>query len=243
MGDDHVAIRAGRLVEPGADADVECLGDVDLHVVDVGAVPDRFEQPVGEAEGQDVECRLLAEEVVDAEDLVLGERRMECRVERPCAAEVGAERLLDDDPRPLGEAGLADGANDVVGRLRRDAEVVQPARHTVQLTLGDGDRRRQTLRTAALVDVGQLAGEGIPLLVVERLVGELVAGLARQLAEHVVVEVVERRADDPELGHQARLGQPEQARQQLAAGQVARRAEQHDHVRREGRHQRRIGVA
>jgi len=40
-------------------------------VVDVVAVPDRLEQPVGEPEGQDVLGRLLAQEVVDPEDLFL----------------------------------------------------------------------------------------------------------------------------------------------------------------------------
>ena len=73
MGDDHVAEGAGFLVEVGARADPEGLGDVDLDVVDVVAVPDRLEQAVGEAQGEDVLRRLLAEEVVDAEDLLLVE--------------------------------------------------------------------------------------------------------------------------------------------------------------------------
>ena len=51
----------------------ERLGHVDLDVVDVLAVPDRLEEAVGEAQGEDVLRRLLAEEVVDAEDLVLVE--------------------------------------------------------------------------------------------------------------------------------------------------------------------------
>jgi hypothetical protein len=68
--DDHVAVGAGLLVEAGAPAEAERLGHVDLHVVDEVAVPDRLEQAVGEAEGEDVLRRLLAEEVVDAEDLV-----------------------------------------------------------------------------------------------------------------------------------------------------------------------------
>ncbi len=66
----HVAERAGRLVEAGALAQAQRLRHVDLHVVDEVAVPDRLEQPVGEAERQDVLRRLLAQEVVDAEDLL-----------------------------------------------------------------------------------------------------------------------------------------------------------------------------
>ena len=73
MGDDHVAVGAGLLVEGAARADPERLRHVDLDVVDVVAVPDRLEEAVGEAQGEDVVRRLLAEEVVDAEDLLLAE--------------------------------------------------------------------------------------------------------------------------------------------------------------------------
>ena len=73
VGDHHVLEGAGRLVEGDAVVDPERLGHVDLHVVDVVPVPDRLEEAVGEAEGQDVLRRLLPQEVVDAEDLVLVE--------------------------------------------------------------------------------------------------------------------------------------------------------------------------
>jgi hypothetical protein len=73
VGHHHVAVGAGLLVEAGALAQAQRLGHVDLHVVDEVAVPDRLEQAVGEAEGEDVLRRLLAQEVVDAEDLLLGE--------------------------------------------------------------------------------------------------------------------------------------------------------------------------
>jgi len=54
VGDDHVPVGAGVVVEIGASFDRERLGHVDLHVADVPAVPDRLEQAVGEPEGQDV---------------------------------------------------------------------------------------------------------------------------------------------------------------------------------------------
>ena len=82
MGDDHVAIGAGLLVEGDAVADIERLGHVDLHVVDEIAVPDRLKETIGEAEGEDVLRRLLAEEMVDAEDLILGEDRVQLAVQR-----------------------------------------------------------------------------------------------------------------------------------------------------------------
>ena len=58
---------------------IERLRHVDLDVVDEVAVPDRLEQAVAEAEGQNVLRRLLAEEMVDAEDLVLGEDLVQLR--------------------------------------------------------------------------------------------------------------------------------------------------------------------
>ena len=68
---DQVAQRAGLVVVAGAGADADVLGGGDLHVVDVVAVPQRLEHAVGEAERHHVLHRLLAQVVVDAEDLGL----------------------------------------------------------------------------------------------------------------------------------------------------------------------------
>ena len=104
VGDDHVPERAGLLVEAGTVLDRMRLGDVDLDVVDVVQVPDRLEEAVGETQSEDVLGRLLAEVVVDPEDLLLVEDLVQLGVERPGAGEVGAERLLHDDPRVLDAA-------------------------------------------------------------------------------------------------------------------------------------------
>ncbi len=68
VGDDHVPERPGLLVEAGSALDVDRLGDVDLHVGDVVAVPDRLEHAVGKPGHEDVLSRFLAEEVVDPVD-------------------------------------------------------------------------------------------------------------------------------------------------------------------------------
>ena len=88
----------GLLVERAAALDPDRLGDGDLHVVDVAPVPDRLEDRVGEAQGEDVLHRLLAEVVVDPEHLVLREVGVHELVERHRGGAVVAERLLDDDP-------------------------------------------------------------------------------------------------------------------------------------------------
>ena len=69
-------------------------------MVDHLAVPDRLEDPVGEAQDEHVLDRLLAEVVVDPVDLALVEVRAQERVQLPRARRVVAERLLDDQARP-----------------------------------------------------------------------------------------------------------------------------------------------
>ena len=98
VGDDHVAIGAGPLVEAGALADRQRLRHVDLYELDVGAVPERLVETVGEAQGEDVLDRLLAEEMVDPEDLRVVERPVQRLVQLDRGLVVVTERLLEDDP-------------------------------------------------------------------------------------------------------------------------------------------------
>ena len=99
MGDDHVAVGAGVLVEARAVVDPERLGHVDLHVIDVVAVPDRLEHAVGEAQRDQVLHRLATEEVVDPEHPVLRHDAVYERVELARALEIDAERLLQHEAR------------------------------------------------------------------------------------------------------------------------------------------------
>ena len=68
----HVAQGAGILVVSRARFDAERFARRDLHIVDIAAVPQRFEDGVGEAQDHDVLRGLLAEVVVDAESVALG---------------------------------------------------------------------------------------------------------------------------------------------------------------------------
>ena len=207
------------------------------------AVPDRLEQPVRESERQDVLCRFLPEEVVDPVDLVLAEGLVQRCVQRSCRGEVGAERLLHDDPGPVDQAGFGQGGDDDPCRCRRHAQVVQTPGFAAECGLGLGHCLRQTRGTEGLWDVLELHRERIPLRIAEVSTGELVDGPAGERTEAVGVERVEGRADDAALAHQTGEEQVQQAREQFASGQVAGRAEQHDHVWLHRRHQRRRDVA
>src|SRR5207237_2576650 len=122
----HVAQRSGLLVVAAPPFDADGLGDGHLHVIHVPPVPDRFEDAVAEAEHHDVLHRLLAQIMVDAEDLPLTEDESQRLVELPRRFEVTTERLLDHEPHPApGRTAtrysrLADPAHNIdVGRWRR----------------------------------------------------------------------------------------------------------------------------
>ena len=90
----HVAQRAGLVVVADAVFEPDRLGHRDLHMVDMRGVPQRLEERVGEAQRHQVLHRLLAEIVVDAEDLLLAEIVADQVVERVRRGEIAADRLF-----------------------------------------------------------------------------------------------------------------------------------------------------
>ena len=239
VGDHHVAIRPGRLVEGGTHAEPERLRNVDLHMIDEVAVPDRLEQAVGEAECEDVLRRLLAQEVVDAEDLVLGKDLVQLGVQRDRAFQIGAERLFHDDAGALDEARLRQQAHGRQGGIGRHAEIVYAPALLAQFPLGLGHRRLERVSARADRHVVQRLGKGGPVRVLHLSRGELIERLARDLAEAIGVDLVERDADDPATGDEPGARQVEQAGQQLAPRQVAGGAHQDNNLRMLGTNPRR----
>ena len=234
VGHDHVAVGARLVVEAPPPLDRQRLGHIDLHVADVLAVPQRLEQAIGETEGQDVVDRLLAEEVVNPEDLRFAEDRMQRLVEGPGRGQIGAEGLLDDDAGAdaLGQAGRAEHDHRRPTRVRRDGQMEEPTRRAAEFLIGAPDRPLQRggvtgLRTAER----KRALEGAPC-VAHRLAGpELGHRLAGMLAELLAGQGPSCGADDTvPVRQQAGDRQAEQPREKLAPGQVACRPEQDDDV-------------
>ena len=231
MRDDHVAIGAGLLIERDPIADIERLGHVDLHVIDEIAVPDRLEQAVGETEREDVLRRLLAEEMIDAEDLVFGEHLVQRLVERHRAFEIGAERFFHDDARFPVEVGLAQHPDRRERGVRRHAQIMD------ELGLLFESRPRPLDRFL------ESAGAGRDRHVVERRLERrpsLLLGPVGVLLEHRVasedaealdVDRVKRYADDPAFRDEAGADEVKEARQQLLVGEIAGRAEQNHDLR------------
>ena len=178
---EHVADRAGLLVERRAALDPDRLGDGDLHVVDELAVPDRLEDPVREPKREHVLHRLLAQVVVDAEDLALVEVAVKLVVQPARARAVGAEGLLDDQARPAlpvaaAAAELLDEGRDRAGRDREVEDAV-----ACGAALPVEPREEVDQRVLALVgcevgrDVVHPGGEPLPDLLVDRVAAELAA--------------------------------------------------------------------
>ncbi len=129
---DYVAQAAGALVKGTAAVDAEILRQRHLDARDIVAVPDRFEERIGETEVEDVHDRLLAEEVIDAEDRIFGEDAARDAVERARGAKIAPERLFDDDARIAGETGAAEPFDHRLEQSGRDRQIVRGARRAAQ---------------------------------------------------------------------------------------------------------------
>ena len=107
-------------------------------------------------------------------------------------------------------------------------------------------RARDSLREAGgpgiVGYVGEALGEVAPFGAGWAAAGEAFARLEGKVAELLLVQVLERCADDAALGQQPGPGEMEDAGEKLALGEVARDAEDHEHVRRQRRDGLRAGV-
>ncbi len=229
---EDVADRTGTLVVARTSFDADRLGDGDLDVIDELPVPDRLEDAVGEAEGQHVLDRLLAQVMVDPEDLLLVEVLPEHRVELTRRCEVVAERLLDDEARPPGDllAPLSERSDDRGKRGRGHREVIDAVSaelmRAVQFRQQFGEPVLAGLVGEVGGDVMHRRGELVPGVLAKRITRVLLHGLLHVLAEPVVVVLAARHPDDREARRkQAAQLQRVERRHQLLVRQVAGRAE------------------
>ena len=223
---DHVAERAGLVVIIAAALEPDRLRDGDLDVVDVGAVPQRLEQRIGEAQREQVLDRFLAEIMVDPEGAVLGERRRHRIIDFAARFEVAAERLLERHAH--GRAGQARPRQPVDRRLEQRWRGRQEDGDAVARI---ADRPGQPLEAAGIVDVERNIMEPAeeplrnPRLIetrrqmfLQRRVGAV--------AERILVEIGPRRSDDPQVVRQKPIRvQPVERWKEHAPGEVAGRAE------------------
>ncbi len=238
---DHVPDHARLFVVAAAPLDADRLGVGDLDVVDVLAVPHRLEDAVGEAEDEEVLDGLLAEVVVDAEDLRLFEVPENLLVQLARALKTRPEGLLDDDAHPalvlLRQPGLAQLLDGLGVELRRDREVEEAVAPGAVLRVNSFEPLAEFGVALRVLDVRgeelEPGGERAPDLLVHGLrLGELDDRGLHLLAELFVGHRRAPEADDGELGReQALLHEPVERRDEFAPREVARRAEDDDRAR------------
>ena len=98
---DEVADRADTVVKAAPTFNADRFAHRDLHAAHIVAVPNRFQQGVGETEDQQVFHTFFAEIVIDAEDLFLGEDAVQRGVQFYRRCEIASKRLLDNDSAAL----------------------------------------------------------------------------------------------------------------------------------------------
>ncbi len=234
-----VAQRAGLLVVRTATFDADLLGNGDLHVVDVLAIPQRLEDAVGKAEDQQVLHGFLAEVMVDAVDLLFDEGRVQSCVELTRRCKVAPERLLDD--RPNGGARLLRGETRLVETLRkrqhgvrRRAEVEETVAGGAAFAVRGGERLLEGVESALAVHVElhvfQSRGELVPRLGGQADAPVLLDTVAHVGSKFLGAHVAAAGADDGESIRQRSFGgKGVQRRDQLSLGEVAAGAED-DHA-------------
>ena len=97
VGDHHVLVGTGGLIKTRTLAKRQCFRDINLHILDEVAVPDRLEDAIGESEHEQVLNRFLTQVVIDAIDLAFVENLVDLPAEFVGALPVDAKRFLDDD--------------------------------------------------------------------------------------------------------------------------------------------------
>jgi hypothetical protein len=138
-----------------------------------------------QAQGEDVLCRLLAEEVVDPVNRVLGQDVVQSHVELPGTLGVVSERLLDHQRAALRDPGLAEHLDHVAHGSGRDRQVHETITVGADRLLGAPGRLGQILAVVgAGDDKAELDRELLPAIV------ELAAAVLLQRLADLPAEIV-----------------------------------------------------
>lgn len=206
-------------------------------MVDVGAVPQRLEHGVREPQGQDVLNGLLAQVVVDPEDLVGREDLVHDLVELLGGDQVVAERLLDDRAAPgavllVGQTVLLELLDDLGEELRRyrqvEGEVAARALRLVEFLDGRLQRLEGVVVVEVALDEAHPLDELLPDLLAERRTGVRLDRVVDLLREVLVLPLAAGETDQGKARRQQTpVGEVIDGGHQLFTGQIARDAKDH----------------
>ncbi len=246
----HIAQRARRLVKFAALLHAHRFGDGDLNMIDAVAIPDRFEQPIGEAQRHDALDRVFSQKMIDAENLVLAQCAQDVSVERTRRIQAVAERLFNHHAPPIAMLAV------LVLVLIGQPGIGQMLHHRAEETPGDGEIEDDIApRVMALFRLAQFAADRViefrlrqiaanirhflrkPLP--HRFVDAHAGGLADKIFQHVVKTITPafggsfRQIDTDQreiLRQHFRARQIIKCRHQQAPCHVAIGAEDHHHA-------------
>ncbi len=225
----HVAQRARLLIEGATRLDAEGFGHRDLHVIDVIAIPQRLKDAVGEAEDEQILHRLLAEIVIDAEDLALMKDGIDAGVELARRGQIAAEGLFNDDARAatvrLSEPLRAEPLDNVGKKLRRRGQIVEPVAAQAAFLFNPLQFGLEACIAGRLIKVQRVVAH-VPNELVELRVALLGIAIGKNAGAHVLGKLGPERpagnTDDRKFRWQkACLPEMKERRKQLALGQIA----------------------
>ena len=219
------------VVVTAAQLDSEFLSHGNLHIVDIPPVPDRFENRVRETEDHDVLDRLLAEIVVNTENLGFFEVFAEVFVQGACTGQIVTEGLFDNHPAPgirilLRQTDCSELLHHFGKERGRDRQIEQDIARQAPSRLGLGDFLFEFVEGLDVVEipleiVAALA-EVIPLNVLDRTGGKLPDVLRGFCAVAFIITFAHRDTNHGEiLRQEAQNFQIVEGREKLAFCQVA----------------------
>src|SRR5262249_41250181 len=122
---DDVAHSADLFVERASSLNTEVLGHGDLHALDVGTVPERFKQLIGEPEKEHAVNGPFSQIVIDSINVRFVECLEENVVQFTSGGQVPPKRLFDDDSGVAGATGLRQSLDDGAEGSRGYGEVIR----------------------------------------------------------------------------------------------------------------------
>src|SRR5262245_633081 len=127
----HVADRAGLIIERPPALYPEILRHGDLHTLDLIAVPERLEERIREAEEHHVMDWSFSQIMIDAKDVLFVESTEQNLVKPLRRGKVVAEGLFDDDAGAVGTIRFGQLFHDKSKQCGRNGKVVgRPLRRT-----------------------------------------------------------------------------------------------------------------
>ncbi len=138
--------------------------------------------------------------------------------------------------RAVDQAGFSEQAHRRQRRVRRHAEIVEPAALAVEGSFGLDDGRLQRFGAGRHRHVVQAVRKRIPVGLDHLAGGEFGKRLARELAKAIGIEIIEGYADDAASRDESRAREMKHAGQQSAAGKIAGGAHENHDLRKPRTH-------